>query len=197
MGLHSETDMQAVTLRAALAIAALAGSPSATPAALEIGAAAPDFVVTPVGGSAFPFAQATEAHAAVVVVFLSVVCPYSQYFEDHLRQLDATYGTKGVLFVGVNSNRTETPDEVVEHARKAGQTFPMMKDVGNHVADLLGAHVTPEALLFDREGRLRYRGRIRSKLGSTDLKDALDAVLSGRRVKTPVAKAFGCSITRE
>jgi thiol-disulfide isomerase/thioredoxin len=197
MGLHSEADMLAVTLRAALAIVALAGSPSAAPAALEVGAAAPEFVVTPMSGSAFPFAEATKTHAAVVIVFLSVVCPYSQYFEDHLRQLDATYGPKGVMFVGVNSNRTETPEEVVEHAHKTGQTFPIMKDVGNHVADLLGAHVTPEALLFDREGRLRYRGRIRSKLGSTDLRDALDAVLAGRRVKTPVAKAFGCSITRE
>ncbi len=188
--------MVAVSFRGALAVV-VAGSLSAAPAPPEIGGVAPEFVVTPLGGSAFPFAEATKTHAAVVIVFLSVVCPYSQYFEDHLRQLDASYGPEGVLFVGVNSNRTETPEEVVEHARKAGQTFPIMKDAGNRVADLLGAHVTPEALLFDREGRLRYRGRIRSKLGSTDLKDALDAVLAGRRVRTPVAKAFGCSITRE
>lgn len=196
MGLHPEADMVAVTSRAALAVA-LAGLLSAAPGVTEIGAVAPDFVVAPLGGTGFQFAEATRNHAAVVIVFLSVVCPYSQYCEDHLRELNASYGPKGILFIGVNSNRTETPEEVIEHARKARHIFPMMKDVGNQLADLLGAHVTPEALLFDREGRLRYRGRIRSKLGSTDLKDALDAVLAGRRVKTPVAKAFGCSITRE
>jgi thiol-disulfide isomerase/thioredoxin len=187
--------MWAVTCRVALAVAVAATLAAPTPP--EIGGAAPEFVVTPLSGSSFPFAEAARTHAAVVVVFLSVVCPYSKYFEEHLNELEATYGPKGVLFVGVNSNRTETPQEIAEHARKAGQKFPLMKDGGNHVADLLGANVTPEAFLFDREATLRYRGRVRSKLGSTDLKDALEAVLAGRRVKTPVAKAFGCSITRE
>jgi peroxiredoxin len=164
---------------------------------LEIGSVAPDFSVTPLEGAAFGFAEATRTHAAVVVVFLSVVCPYSNFNDAHLQELQASYASRGVLFLGINSNRTETTEEITEHARKVGQTFPMMKDAGNKVADLIGAHVTPEAFLFDRDGRLRYRGRVRSKIGSTDLKDALEAVLAGWHVKTPVAKAFGCTITRQ
>jgi hypothetical protein len=132
-----------------------------------------------------------------VLVFLSVVCPYSNYADEHLQSLSDGFGSRGVLFVGVNSNRTETVEEVVAHARKARQTFPMIKDSGNKVADLLGARVTPEAFLFDHDGRLRYRGRVRSKIGTTDLKNALEAVVDGRTVRTPVAKSFGCSIVRE
>lgn len=175
----------------ALTLVAAAGSP------LPVGEPAPDFVVRPLEGPAFDFAETTRAHAAVVVVFLSAVCPYSNSHERHLKELDQRFEAQNVLFIGINSNRTETLDEVAAHARKAGVSFPMMKDVGNKVADLLGARVTPEAFVFDREARLRYRGRVRSKIGSPELQEALEAVLAGRPVKTPVAKAFGCTIVRE
>jgi thiol-disulfide isomerase/thioredoxin len=158
--------------------------------------AAPDFEVQPLDGAPFGFAEAVRTHAAVVVVFLSVVCPYSNAHEKHLLELQARYRPRDVMFVGMNSNRTETAEEVAAHARKAGVGFPMMKDTNNRVADLFGARVTPEAFVFDRSGELRYRGRIRSKIGSTDLQDALESVLGGRPVKTQVAKAFGCTIVR-
>jgi len=179
-----------------LAIFALLLSPSPE-SALAVGEAGPDFSVRPLEGNPFGFAQAAQTHAAVVVVFLSVVCPYSKAHEGHLRELHARYEPQGVLFVGINSNRTETVEEVAVHARKAEVTFPMMKDAANRVADLFGARVTPEAFLFDRDAKLRYRGRVRSKIGANDLEVALAAVLAGRPVKTPVAKAFGCTLVRE
>ena len=170
---------------------------SGVPEGPAIGAKAPDFALTPIGGAPFRFAEATATHAAVVVVFFSVVCPYSNYSDPHLLELQAEYGPRGVLLVGVDSNRTEPREEVEAHARGKVAGLAVMKDDGNKVADLLGARVTPEAFVFDREGRLRYRGRVRSRMRATDLKDAIDAVLAGRPVKTPVAKAFGCTIIRE
>jgi peroxiredoxin len=165
--------------------------------ALEIGAPAPGFSVRTLDGRAFEFAEATRTHKAVAVVFLSVVCPYSNAGEEHLRELDARLGPQGVLLIGIDSNRTETAAELAAHARKSALAFSVMKDDGNRVADLLGARVTPEAFVFDADGRLRYRGRVRSKLGETDLADALAAVMAGREVRTKVAKAFGCTIVRE
>jgi len=181
--------------KAALALALLLASSGAP--GVEIGATAPAFSVTPVEGPAFDFGEATRAHKAVVVIFLSVVCPYSNYSEGHLRELDARYGPDDVLFVGIDSNRTETADELALHARKSRLAFPLMKDDANRVADLLGARATPEAFLFDQGRRLRYRGRVQSKQGSTELADALAAVVAGREVRTKVAKAFGCTIVRE
>jgi peroxiredoxin len=180
---------------AALALALLLASAAAS--GLEIGEAVPGFSVTPVSGTAFDFAESIRAHKAVVVIFLSVVCPYSNYNESHLRELDARYDADTVLFVGIDSNRTETAEELAVHARKSGLLFPVMKDEANRVADLLGARATPEAFVFDQSGRLRYRGRVRSKQGSTELADALGAVVAGREVRTKVAKAFGCTIVRE
>jgi thiol-disulfide isomerase/thioredoxin len=180
-----------------LPLLTLAALLSGVPEGPAIGAIAPDFALTPLGAAPLRFAEATASHRSVVIVFFSVVCPYSNFSDPHLLELSAEYGPKGVLLVGVDSNRTEPLEEVAAHAREKVAGLAVMKDDGNRIADLLGARVTPEAFVFDHEGRLRYRGRVRSKMGATDLKDALDAVLAGRPVRTPVAKAFGCTIIRE
>jgi hypothetical protein len=72
----------------------------------------------------------------------------------------------------------------------------MIKDEGHAIADRLGAERTPEAFLVDAEGRLRYRGWVKSKQESPDLQRAIDAVLGGRRVAKSLTKAFGCAVDR-
>ena len=62
------------------------------------------------------------------------------------------------------------------------------------VVPVVGATTTPEALVVDASGRLRYRGRVMSKQEAPELKHALEAVLAGKPVRTPVTKAFGCAI---
>jgi peroxiredoxin len=183
---------------AALSAAILLTSASALPAeTLRIGDAAPDVQAVTLDGSAFSLAKAVHEHNAVVIMFLSTVCPYSNFHSDRIRELSRELSPKGVLFVGVNSNRTETPEEVVSHARAHGHVFPFIKDHGNKIANFLGAQLTPEVFVFDRQGRLRYHGRIESKYRSPDLKNALEAILGDRPVRVAEAKAFGCAITRE
>jgi len=164
---------------------------------LDIGSLVGDFRVEAMDETPFSLAESRGTHRAVVVVFLSTVCPYSRFFARHLRELHARYGKEGVAFLGVDSNRNESAAEMVEYVRRYGPTFPMVKDTDRHVAGVFDARVTPEAFLVDAEGRLRYRGRIGSKIGGTELKDALEDVLAGRKVRTPSARAFGCSIPRE
>ena len=112
------------------------------------------------------------------------------------------YAKKGVLFVGINSNKTETVEEAAAHAKKHGFTFTIVKDPGNKVADLYDARHTPEVYVVDKDGKLRYHGRIdensddASKVTSPDLKNALDALLAGQPVAKAETKAFGCTIKR-
>jgi hypothetical protein len=72
----------------------------------------------------------------------------------------------------------------------------MVKDDEHAIAERLGARATPEAFLVDSEGRLRYRGWVKSRQESPDLQRALDAVLAGRPVRRPETKAFGCAVDR-
>jgi peroxiredoxin len=163
---------------------------------LEIGGVAPDFRVRTLDGQEISLVDAEKSHRAVVVLFLSTICPYSNYYNDLLRDIAGEFGKKGVFFLGVNSGRIETAEEVRDHAREHGHLFPIAKDPRGSVADLLGARRTPEVFVLDHEGRLRYHGRISSKISSPDLKNALDSLLAGRPIRPAETKAFGCAIPR-
>jgi thiol-disulfide isomerase/thioredoxin len=182
---------------AALALSAFVW-PALAAAALDgraTGPEVPDLEATSLDGGRFSLRRALADHKAVVVVFLSTVCPYANRFAPHLQDLNAAYGPRGVLFVGVNSNNWEPRDEVAEHARDHFG-FLMIKDEGHVLADRLEADRTPEAYLFDAQGALRYRGWVKSKQDSPDLERAIEAVLHGRPVPKARTKAFGCAVDR-
>jgi peroxiredoxin len=174
---------------------ALAESPA-------IGARAPAFSLTTIDGKPFSLADAEKADSLVVLVFISTQCPYSNAYNDRMRDMAAGYAKKGIQFVGINSNVAETVQDAADHAKKHGHTFTIVKDPGNKVADLYDARRTPEVFVVDKDGKLRYHGRIddnsddAAKVSSPDLKNALDALLAGQPVAKAETKAFGCTIKR-
>ena len=168
----------------------------ASTGALEIGAIAPDFGMTSLNGRPFSMAEALRTHNGVAVIFMSTICPYSNYYNDLYRDMAAEFGKRGVVFVGVNSGTVETVAEVKAHAQEHGHTFDILKDPDGKIADLLDAHRTPEVFLFDQTGALRYHGRVASKLSSPDLKAAIEAMLEGKPIHPAETKAFGCAILR-
>ena len=193
------------TLVTALCLTLLATLSAAANAAAEtpaIGADAPAFSLTTIDGKPFSLADAEKANSLVVVIFVSTQCPYSNAYNDRMRDMAAAYAKKGVQFVGINSNKTETVQDAVDHAKQHGHTFTIVKDPSNKVADLYGASHTPEVYVVDKSGKLRYHGRIdensddAAKVTSPDLKNALDALLAGQTVAKSETKAFGCSIKR-
>jgi len=137
-----------------------------------------------------------------VVVFVSALCPISNEHVDRMIGLYGEFSPRGVGFVFVNSNVNETDAEVREHAVAAGFPFPVYRDVHNRLADRLKASVTPEAFLLDRSGSVRYQGamddaRNPARVKISHLKEGIEALLSGRPVARPTAKATGCTIKRE
>ena len=187
--------------KAARAAAALAGalllSSSAAIGGLEIGAVAPEFGMTTLDGRRFSLAEVEKTHSGVVILFLSTICPYSNYYNDLIRDMAAEFGKRNVLFVGVNSGGLETAEEMRTHARAHGHAFDIIRDPDSRIAELLDARRTPEAFLLDSSGTLRYHGRIASKITSPDLKSAIEAMLDGRPIRPTETKAFGCAIPRK
>jgi hypothetical protein len=115
------------------------------------------------------------------------------------------YSDKGVQFLAVNSNDHDTYDEVVAHAKERKLPFPVLKDEDHSVVDALGARRTPEAFLLDADRVIRYVGRIDDQYGyryrraspsQTELRDAIDAVLTGKPVTVTKTKLEGCNIDR-
>lgn len=191
--------MRAFRVILTLAVLCLTAA-TAVAKAPAIGAAAPDFQLKTLDGSQFRLAGATKAYKAVVIMFISTQCPYSNAYNEEMKEMASAYAVKGVLFVGINSNKTEDASKAAAHAKTNGHTFPIMKDPSNKVADLYDAQRTPEVYLVDSTGKLRYHGRITENheddSSAPDLKNALDAVLEGKTVAKSVTKAFGCTIKR-
>ncbi len=193
-----------------LALAALApllsfcaAAPAQDAAGPKIGAAAPDFTLPPAaGGPAIALKDLLGRSKAVVVIFDATRCPYALGYKERVASMAKEYAGKGVVFVTVNSNKTEASEEVAADAKKHGLDFPVLKDEGNRVADLYGAKKTPEVFVLDPKGTLLYHGRIDEthddpkNVKSPDLKNALDAILAGKPVPAAETKAFGCSIKR-
>jgi hypothetical protein len=137
------------------------------------------------------------------VIFLSAVCPVSNEYNERMNRLYEDYqASADVQILFVNSNATESGEAVRDHAVAAGFPFPVYRDIHNALADRLQASLTPEAVLLDRKGEVRYRGpmdnaRNPARVKEQYLRDGMGALLDGKPVAQPMVKAFGCTIKRE
>jgi peroxiredoxin len=192
-----------LALSSALAAAPLVAPPAGAAdakASVALGAVVPDFTLPDADGKRHALAS-LKGKSGTVLIFVATKCPVSNAYNARMQRLAEDFRARGVNVVGINSNSTEPAAEVKQHAAEKGLTFTMLKDAGNAVADRFDAQVTPEAYLLDASGRLVYRGRIdNSRNGdsvtSSELRDAVEAVLAGRPVEKSEVKAFGCSIKR-
>jgi peroxiredoxin len=141
----------------------------------------------------------------IVVVFLAADCPLAKLYAPRLVELAGAYQRQGVGFLAIGSNQHEEVRDLARYTRLHAIPFPVLKDVGNVVADRFAAERSPEVFVLDHERRIRYRGRIDDQYGvgvqkprvtRRDLQDALDAVLAGKPVSVPMTQAPGCPISR-
>ena len=137
--------------------------------------------------------------------FISSDCPISNSYAPEIQRLCGQYGSKGVSCLLVYEDVGLTTAALQTHMaeyRYAG--IPAVIDGTRKLAKRARATVTPAAVVIDTAGGIRYRGRIdnfyaalgkpRQQVTVHDLRDALDAVLSGRPVPNPETKALGCYI---
>ncbi len=140
-----------------------------------------------------------------VVCFLGTECPLAKLYGPRLQQLSEMYASQNIDFIGVNSNLHDSMEECRSYAKSHGVTFPMLKDVGNKVADAYEVTRTPEVVVVDSNFEIRYRGRIddqyqpgmsRVKPVRQDLKEALEELIAGKPVSRALTEPVGCLIGR-
>jgi peroxiredoxin len=171
---------------------------------LELGATAPGFVgLTGTDGKKYSL-QSLDDKPVLVIIFTCNHCPYSQAYEGRIVAIQREYASKGVQIVAINSNDDKSyPEdsypEMIKRAKEKGFNFPYLRDPDQKVAEAYGAVCTPHTFAFDRERKLRYRGRIDdsrdpSGVKSNDLRNALDDLVAGKTPRVPDTRPFGCSI---
>ena len=141
----------------------------------------------------------------VVLVFIGTSCPVGDLYMPRLIALANSYSSRGVDFLAVDSNASESNEDISNYARESGATFPLLKDEENRVADQLLAERTCEVLVIDGRSRLRYRGAIDDQYGRRSrreqpehnyLVNAIESVLAGRAVTPDLTQVVGCPIER-
>ena len=170
---------------------------------LGLGAPAPDFDLPAVDGVRYSLASFSNK-PVLVVIFSCNHCPYVKDYEERMVSIQKDYASKGVQLVAINSNDDKAYPEdgfpdMVKRAKERGFNFPYLRDETQKVVESYGGLCTPHVFAFDSRRLLRYRGRIddsrdESKVKSPDLRNALNDMLSGKSVRVPDTKPFGCSI---
>lgn len=167
---------------------------------LTVGATMENFSLADVNGKVHTLNDLKGKNGAVIM-FVSIQCPVVRQYNERMNQITTDYAAKGITFIGINSNATETLDRVKMHAAETYK-FPVLIDKDNILADKLGANVTPEAYFIDAKNVLLYHGRIdndktAANITSPDLRNAFNASLAGKKVEVSRALAFGCNISRK
>jgi thioredoxin-related protein len=140
-----------------------------------------------------------------LVIFTCNACPYVKGWESRTVELGNAYAGKGIGVIAINANDPKVVaddgyDQMVGRAKERGIQYPYVVDATSEVARAFGATRTPEAFLFDAQGKLVYHGTIDDnvespeKVSKTYLKDALEAVSAGKDVAVKETKAIGCGI---
>ena len=166
---------------------------------IAIGDTLEDFKLVDVNGKEQSFNNLKGKNGAIIV-FLSIQCPVVRGYNERINKLAEDYQAKGINFIGINSNSTETPEEIKSHAAEHYK-FPVLIDKGNVIADKLNATATPEMYFFDAKNTLIYHGAIDNdrsgnNVSANFLRVALDENLAGKPVTKAETKAFGCTIKR-
>lgn len=174
---------------------------------LALGAKAPDFKLKATDGKLYTLKD-YASHQVLVVFFTCNHCPYVLGSDEVTRQTAERFKSKGVAFVGINSNSSHTyAEDSFDHMvkRMENHKFPWhyLYDPTQKVALAYGALRTPHFYVFDHDRRLIYTGRgvdsprDASKIKVNDLERALEEHLAGKKISVPLTNPLGCNIKWE
>jgi hypothetical protein len=149
-----------------------------------------------------PFAPSGAAH---VLFFVASDCPVSNSYAPEIQRVCKVYASKGIACSLAYEDVTIDAAAVRRHMEAfAYGGLPATVDAARELATRAKVSVTPSAVVVDRRGQIRYRGRIdnlysslgkpRQQVTMHDLTDALDAVVAGKSVARAQTEAIGCFI---
>ncbi len=202
-------------LLAVLAVCLAVGAAKAAeehPPTLAIGSAAPDFDLPGIDGKNHRLSDYVAAKV-LVIVFTCNHCPTAQLYEDRIKALAEDYRGRGVELVAIQPNNpkavrldelgyTDLSDSFEEMKIRAAYrhfNFPYLYDGETQsVSRAYGPVATPHVFIFDPQRKLRYEGRVddsprENLVKRRDAREAIDALLAGKRVAVASTPAVGCS----
>lgn len=214
MSVHNLTRRTFLAGTTLAGLAAVTGRGALTPpvwaaAVAKVGEPAPAFTISATTGSNVSLAD--QRGKIVVLEWTNHDCPYvrKHYESANMQTLQKDITGQGVVWLTVISSSPGTQGYVtpkqadeLTSTRKASPTAVLL-DLTGVVGRAYGATNTPHMYVIDKSGLLVYAGAIddRPTTRRSDVQGAhnyvraaLDDVAAGRPVKTPVTRAYGCTV---
>jgi len=172
---------------------------------LEIGSQAQDFSL-PEPTSGKQLSRDDFKGKPLLVVFSCNHCPYVLHILGSFTEFANQALTRGLAVVMISSNDVagypaDSPEKMIELAQRQGFEFPYLYDESQQVASAYRAACTPDFFLFDSSHRLVYRGQYDGSrpgnnvaVSGSDLRSAVDALLSGGEIPADQIPSVGCNI---
>ncbi|QDU63539.1 AhpC/TSA family protein [Planctomycetes bacterium Pan216] len=168
---------------------------------LELGAKAPTFsnLQTAQGKT---ISSSDFDKDALVVCITCNHCPVAKAYQDRLKQFEDKYGDKADLVaINVNLGESDGLEAMKKRASEEEFNFDYAIDPSQKVGEQLGARVTPEFFVFDKDRKLVYTGAFddnmnAEKVSKGYVEEAVNAVLSGGKAPAST-KPVGCGIRYE
>jgi peroxiredoxin len=181
----------------------------ATPAAVKVGQAAPEFTGTDTQGRQHTLSDYRGKF--LVLEWTNHDCPYvrKHYGAGNMQAQQKEAAAQGVAWLSIISSAPGKQGHVspaqadqLTTQRNAAPSAVLLDD-GGEIGRLYGAKTTPHMYIIDPEGKLIYMGGIDSiasaspdDIGkaSQSVRVALDEALAGKAIGTPVSRPYGCSV---
>lgn len=143
----------------------------------------------------------------LLVMFSCNTCPYVVKNQQRTKEICAYAQKNGLGVILLNSNEgqrdgADSYEAMKEYAAKQGYQWMYAVDKNSTIANSFGASRTPEVYLFNKDGKLAYKGAIddnpsdAANVKQPHLKAAIDQVVAGKDVTVKESRSVGCGIKR-
>lgn len=145
---------------------------------------------------------AAAGQKATAFFFVHSDCPVANSYAPEINRIVATYGARGVRSYVVYVEEDLSAAAARQHSQDHEYKIPALLDPRHLLVKFTRVTISPEVAVLAPDNTVLYRGRIDDRAAAfgqrrlspskRDLRLALDAILEGKPVATPVTKAVGC-----
>lgn len=173
----------------------------------QVGDVVSDFNLKNVDGRKVSLANYADAKG-YIVVFTCNTCPVAKAYQDRVEALNKEFAPKGYPVIAINTNDAvaspgDSYEKMQERAKEKNFSYAYLEDPDHIYTKKFGATKTPHTFVLQKTAKgneVAYIGAIDNDQQEENdsreiyVKNAVNALLGGKKPAVTATKAVGCSI---
>lgn len=173
----------------------------------QVGDITADFNLKNIDGRKVSLANYADAKG-YIVVFTCNTCPVAKAYQDRVEALNKEFAPKGYPVIAINTNDPiaspgDSFEKMQERAKEKNFSYAYLEDPDHIYTKKFGATKTPHTFVLQKTAKgneVAYIGAIDNDQQEENdsrevyVKNAISALLSGKKPSVTTTKAVGCSI---